>query len=412
MALTVRCYMRCPFGDEWSVIDSIGRGNGPSSWSWLLAQHNEHRIAITRVLVWLDLVGFGGKNVSLFVEIYLVLLLHWLVICYVLERFTDFAKPLKRTLQGVFGFCIFHPNQIENFTWAFQISFVLPFAVGTIAVLGTAFFRGLPHRWLTTLGVAVAPIFAGLTFAAGLLIGPIVLCLASLRRLPVRFVITILAIFLLSTGAYLWGYKSFNSADAPQRALSDPKGILVYVLTYFGASWTRVVPHKERVMAFISMACLGAVGIRAARQRDELSDFEWFCFAECGLMLVIAFVTALGRLRFGAGQAYASRYQTPAMLYWGALCSLIMIAVWRARPQAFALVQGILLLIMCFSVLTFFRIWSATASRADLLRSACNSIVKGVYSEAAVRTLDVPDGAIQPGLTLLRNTWGAAGRPK
>jgi hypothetical protein len=126
IALTVRCYMPCPFGDQWFVIDSIARGNGPSSWSWLFGQHNEHRIAIPRALIWLDLVRFHGKNVSLFVEIYLVLLLHWIAICYALERFTDFPTGLKRTLQGLFAFCIFHPNQNENFTWPFEISLCFP----------------------------------------------------------------------------------------------------------------------------------------------------------------------------------------------------------------------------------------------------------------------------------------------
>jgi len=405
IALTVRCYMRCPFGDEWFVINSIARGNGPSSWSWLFAQHNEHRIAITRLLIWLDVVAFHGKNLSLFVEIYFVLLLHWFAICYALERFTDFPKPLKRTLQGLFAFCIFHPNQSENLTWAFQISFVLPFAFGTIALLCLAFFRRLPRPWLTTLAVALAPMFAGLTFAAGLLIGPVVLCLAIVRRLPFRFLVTILTVFLLSMGAYLWGFKPPDPAHPPQHALADSKGIFLYVLTYFGASWTRILPHKERLIAFLSIACFAALVIRSVRNRIELSDFDWLCIAECSLMLLVAFVTALGRLQFGLGQAYASRYQTPAMLYWGALCSLLIIALWRARPQRFAFVQAILLLIMCLSALTFFRVWSASASRADSLREACDSVTNRTYNGESVRTLDVPGGEIEPGATFLRKMW-------
>jgi hypothetical protein len=406
LALTVRSYMPCPFGDEWSVINSIARGNGPSSWYWLFGQHNEHRIAITRMLVWLDLVAFRGKNVSLFVEIYLVLVLHWVAICYALDRFTDFPKPLNRTLQGLFAFCIFHPNQSENMTWAFQISFLLPFAVGTIALLSVAFFRRLPRRWLTTLAVALAPIVAGLTFAAGLLIGPVVICLAMIRRLPWRFLVIVLFAFLLSVGAYLWGFKPPDPAFPPRRALTDPKGIFIYVLTYFGASWTKILPHKERLIAFLSIACFLTLVIRSVRNRKQVSDFEWFCIAECSLMLVIAFATALGRLQFGPGQAYASRYQTPAMLYWGALGSLMIIAAWRTRPQSFASVQAILLVIMCLSALTFFRTWSATANRADSLRRACDRVIKGNYTAVTVRTLDVPGGEIEPGASLLRNTWG------
>ncbi|MGI9075312.1 MAG: hypothetical protein ACR2JB_29230 [Bryobacteraceae bacterium] len=412
LALTVRCYMPCPFGDEWFVIDSIARGNGPSSWSWLFGQHNEHRIAIPRALIWLDLVRFDGKNVSLFVEIYLVLLLHWIAICCALERLTNFPTALKRTLQGLFAFCIFHPNQNENLTWPFEISFVLPFAIATASLLLSAFFPQLRRPWLATFYVAVSPLLAGLSLASGLLIGPVTLCLAVIRRLPYRFVIIILTAFLLSVGIYVWGYKSPDPANSAQSALADPKGLFVYVLTYFGASWTKILPHKERLVALLSVACFVALVIRAVRKQKLLSAFEWFCIAECSLMLVIALATALGRLKFGVGQAYASRYQTPAMLYWGALCSLIITAVWRARPQRFKLVQGTLLLIMCLSALTFFRIWSATTSRADSLRRACDSVVKGHYSEETLKTLGVPGGDIQPGATLLRKAWGAGGTPK
>ena len=409
LALTVRCYMPCPFGDQWFVINSIARGNGPSSWAWLFGQHNEHRIAIPRALIWLDLVGFHGKNVSLFVEIYLVLVLHWVAIWYALERLTDFPKALKRTLQGLFAFCIFHPNQNENFTWPFEISFVLPFAIATVALLSVAFFSHIHRRWLAMIYVAVYPLLGGLSLASGLLIGPAVICLAIIRRLPYRLVITVLGVFLLSSGAYLWGFKPPDPAYSLQTALADPKGLFVYVLTYFGASWTKILPHKERTIAFISMACLVALVIQSVRRQKQISAFEWFCIAECGLMLVIAYATALGRLKFGVGQAYASRYQTPAMLYWGALCSLVIIWIWRARPQRLALAQVILLLIMCLSGLTFVRIWNTTSTRADSLARACDSVVKGNDSKATARTLGVPDEGIQPGAMLLRKVWGAAG---
>jgi uncharacterized membrane protein SirB2/HAMP domain-containing protein len=412
VALTVRCYMPCPFGDEWVVIDSIARGHGPSSWSWLFGQHNEHRIAIPRALIWLDLVRFHGKNVSLFTEIYLVLLVQWIAICYALERLTDFPNALKRTLQGLFAFCIFHPNQNENLTWPFEISFVLPSAIASVALLLVAFFPRSRRPWIATTYVALSPLVAGLSLASGLLIGPVTICFAILRRLPYRLVMITLTIFLLSVGAYLWSYKSPDPANSAQSALTDPKGLLVYVLTYFGASWTKILPHKERTLALLSIICFVAIVIHSARNRRPLSAFEWFCIAECSLMLFIALATAVGRLKFGVGQAYASRYQTPAMLYWGALCSLIIIAAWRAWPQRLAWVQAALLLVMCLSALTLFRIWSGTASRADSLRRACDSVIKGDYSAETTKILGIPDGYIQPAATLLRKTWDAAGTPK
>ena len=117
-------------------------------------------------------------------------------------------------------------------------------------------------------------------------------------------------------------------------------------------------------------------------------------------MLAIAAVTALGRLRFGVGQAYASRYQTPAMLYWGALCSLVMIRVWRTRPDKFKLAQAILIFTLLLSVLTFNKIWRTTSARADLLREACNVVATGSDDKEAAKTLYATDAGIEPGAAL------------
>lgn len=133
IAVTCHSYIPCPFWDEWVVVADIGSGKGPTHLAWLWSQQNEHRLAIPRLLVWLDLVAFHGRNVSLFIEILGVQVLHWAALCFVVERFTRAPVSVKRSIQGLFGFCLFHPNQLENFTWAFQIGFVLPFALANVS---------------------------------------------------------------------------------------------------------------------------------------------------------------------------------------------------------------------------------------------------------------------------------------
>lgn len=405
LAITVRCYMPCPFGDEWFTVDAVAHGAGPLDWPWLFGQHNEHRLAIPRLLIWLDLAAFGGKNVSLFVEIWLVLVLHFAAVVYVLERFTDFSIPLRRTLEGIFAFCIFHPNQNENLTWAFQIGFVLPFAIATAALLATAFYTKLRQRLLATISVAVSPLLAALNMAGGLLIGPVALGLAFSKRLSLRFPAIVAPVLLATAGAYVWHFQPPDPAHRPLAALAHPKDIFVYILTYFGASWTRMLPHKERTIAFLSLVCLAYLAIRTVRRRIALSDFEGFCFAECILMLAVAFVTALGRLHFGVGQAFASRYQTIAMLYWASLASLVLIAVWRERPSRFQLAQGVLVLLMFASALTFYKIWRDVSRRADSLQSACTEVVRGSDNARAAKTLYATDAGIEPGASYLRKIW-------
>ena len=65
-ALTVRTYMPCPLWDEWGFIGDIANGAGPQNLHWLWNQQNEHRVPMTRLLVWFDVFAFKGRNISLF----------------------------------------------------------------------------------------------------------------------------------------------------------------------------------------------------------------------------------------------------------------------------------------------------------------------------------------------------------
>jgi hypothetical protein len=59
--------------------------------------------------------------------------------------------------------------------------------------------------------------------------------------------------------------------------------------------------------------CAWVVTRRPARQ------LVIYCALTGGFLLSTAFLTALGRVDFGLEQASASRYQTPAMLFWWTL---------------------------------------------------------------------------------------------
>src|SRR5439155_1033544 len=48
-------------------------------------------------------------------------------------------------------------------------------------------------------------------------------------------------------------------------------------------------------------------------------------------VLATAAMTGLGRLKLGIQQAEDSRYETPAMLYWGCAFAALIIAAWQLR---------------------------------------------------------------------------------
>lgn len=404
-ALCVRTYMPCPFGDDWFVVTNIAQGNGPLSFAWLWAQHNEHRIPITRLLIWLDLFVFGGTNKSLFVEIFFMQLLHWAAISCVIERWTAFEPPIRRTLQGLFAFCLFHPNQYENFTWAFQISFILPFTIITVALLAITFYERLRCRAVAGVFVAMAPLLAALNMAGGLVAGPVLPFLAVAKHLRIRLLALIALVFTLSCVAYVWQYHPPHPSHGPGMALRDPLGILKYVLTYFGASWTRLLPHKERIIAFVSLVACVVFAVRAFRGRKSVSNFEWFCLGECTFSFGVAVVTGLGRLYLGPGQAFASRYQTAAMIFWAALCSLILLAVIRRWPSRIFTIQVVLAAMLLLSTFTWREIWNSAVSRSGGLRVACAAVMDGTAGSSEVRTLDIGKAGLEPAETFLRKRW-------
>jgi hypothetical protein len=219
------------------------------------------------LLVWLDLVAFHGRNVSLFIEILGVQVLHWAALCFVVERFTRAPVSVKRSIQGLFGFCLFHPNQLENFTWAFQIGFVLPFALATLALILMAFFSRWRRPVLAVIIAGGMPILAALNLAGGLVIGPVVVGIAWCKRTRAWVGAMLTAIWFASAAGYLYGYHRAGTDLPPCAAILQGRKLFLYVLTYFGASWTRLLPHKERLIALASILIFAAILGRALRRR-------------------------------------------------------------------------------------------------------------------------------------------------
>ncbi len=403
IALTIRCYMRCPFWDEWELVSDIAKGARPWNWHWLWSQHNEHRVATTRLLVWLDVSAFGAKNVSLFVEMYLVQLLHWGFLCYAVERWTHFSRPLKRTIQGVFGFCLFNLVQGENLTWAFQVSFLLCIALATATLLLISFYERVPRLLLSCLGAV--PLIAATNLSAGLLIGPIGLLLAWMKHVPRRYIIAIGLTFLASVLFYFHGYSNPDPSHSPMLAVRDPLNVVAYLLVYMDAGWIPFA-HRYGVLGLASLIVFFALAIRGIRYRRRLTAFEYFCLFECAFVIAVATSTAAGRAHFGLWQAGSSRYQSFGMLYWAALFSLALITIEQNKPAwSRRARQTMLAWMVCSSVYTPL-LWYAHSARSDKHLRACSVLMRDPTDVEAQRTLYFDAGTFPSALTLLRRVWG------
>ena len=125
------------FFDQWGLVSQLMLSNGHLSVTQLWALHNEHRIPWGKLAGYADLKVFGGRNVSLLCEIYLIQAMEALFLIWIVRKYWRPNWPQVMSVAGLFLFAMFYPIQIENFYWGFQVAFVtLPFAASVS--LGTA----------------------------------------------------------------------------------------------------------------------------------------------------------------------------------------------------------------------------------------------------------------------------------
>jgi hypothetical protein len=250
----------------------------------------------------------------------------------------------------------------------------------------------------------LAPLIAATNLSAGLLIGPAVLALAWLKRLSWRALVLLLAIYLLTSIAYLHGWTS--DGPSPLAALQSPTKLIAYVLTYFDVSlpllrW--IDPY--RIVAALSLTTFLVLLIRAILNPKRISNFEWFCLAECALIVMTASLTALGRVQFGIGQALAGRYRTSAMLYWAAFFSLLQITVWRTWPAKLRAAETLVYASVILWLLPLPFYWKSQTQRSDTLRQACAAVISGHYDAETVRQLNPSLDEVKAAAKILRPLW-------
>jgi len=126
----VRFGGRMPVMDDWEMVPRL-TGDSPVSFSWLWAQHNEHRIPLPR-LVYLGLVGLTGDFRS-----------GMILSVFLLSGAAAGSIAAMASLRGrvsladaVFPLAILGLGQHKNLLWCFQLQMVLSAAL-ILAVLAT-----------------------------------------------------------------------------------------------------------------------------------------------------------------------------------------------------------------------------------------------------------------------------------
>ncbi len=97
----------------------------------------------------------------------------------------------------------------------------------------------------------------------------------------------------------------------------------------------------------IGAALFAFSGWRMLRRRDDQPPARAATFALCAFAFGMVLLTAIGRVNFGPGQALASRYQTPVIVFW---LTLVLFGASGREPTA-RMRTGLMLLALPLQVL-------------------------------------------------------------
>jgi hypothetical protein len=342
--LVVVSYSSLPYWDGWIQI-RYGAGLAPSSpLHWLWSQHNDHRLVIPKLFLLADLKWFHANQVFLLVSIFAIQLLLLLLFGWSMRVLGGWRGAVWRTGFGLTAFCLFCLSQWENLTWSFQTCFVLPGLCASVAFVGLLLYwtrsgqraNGWTLWKYVVLSIAGA-LGAAYSLSNGNLVWPLLVGTALLLRLRRAVVLSFAIAGTLSTALYMHGFVVRSTAFLSPEALV---GLCKYVAAYLGSPWVQAqgdVFHLP-ASAVRTAEVIGIAGLVVFVA--VLGKLPSYIRGRCGfciqLVLTLLFcvgtsaVTAVGRFFFGAGQAFSSRYQTVALLFWCCLALLWLVSIAKA----------------------------------------------------------------------------------
>jgi hypothetical protein len=377
----IHFYTVAPFADTWNIIDEIAKNHGRVSLAMLWAQHNEHRMAMTKLLMWADLFWARGKGSSLFFEIYLIQTFVAFLMMYAVLRVGKWRWVDAQAALGVALFCRFYLLQYDMFLWSFCIQVAPTYALGALAYVALARYAITQNRgWLAA--AAMAAFLAPLNLAGGQVVWP-VLCVAAWNlRLKIRTVLLFAGSGAVSIAVYLIGYSS-TPGQSPWVALRQPGALLRYNLLYFAGSWDSLSRPVGYVLAVAALSGVIAWSIKIVIRRDA-SPLRVALLALASSLMANAFLTSLGRWSFGLEQATESRYQTAALLFWCCIFLLSMDLLLEFAPKFAPALTGTALALMLVAALNTPAPWQKGNEFYERMDAGILPLVADVEDDAVV----------------------------
>ena len=398
-----------PQGDEWfnlAVFRSILTGK--TVLADLFGQHNDHRIAFPRLILFSDYLFFKGEGNF---DLTAIFLMQGTLVGLLLSLLAGTQTIGKGSVAvgAMVPLLLFSLRQSENFVWGFQVTFISVFTLAALAIV--IFARALERSRLAGRSGVLTLVSCGFaalaTFAMsnGLLCAVVLILMAMVARASRRQIIGMAAVTAALIAAFSFRYHLLGGAPLREAWMRDPVAVLLYAAAYIG---NFLDPDIDAAIFFGACGLMALVIVFArfvtGRDRDPTR------LALLGIALFTAgsaFVTALGRFSDGIGGAMSSRYATGSALFWCAM----LICGWSlsgSSSRSVAVALRIILAGACLVLLT--AIVQVQAPGVAILQDRAfnrnmieNALDQGLVDEPMLTSMDEFPVQVREILPLLRS---------
>ncbi|KGE51178.1 hypothetical protein WCN79_19870 [Xanthomonas axonopodis pv. vasculorum] len=345
-----------PFWDMWDggLGFYVRQMTDISQW-W--AQHNEHRIVLSRILFFMDYRYFDSNGAVLVVINYLLACSTFGLLAWCAVQCDASRKGDGRLIAAFILCCALLWTQSNNLTWAFQSQFFLANLLPLLALvlLHTSCltrFRGNTIVFVAALTVAA---MAAISMANGVLAGSVVATACLLGRQNWRRNLLAWAVAIAVPALY------FHHYTAPARHGSilvslrtEPLEVIKFFFAYVGSPFAHLDASGSlhlgwAILAGVLLLTAGAIlCLRTLLKRRDKVDVDLVVTLFLGYLVASAFATAGSRALFGLDAAVASRYTTPGLLVLGCVLILASRTLFRDRALTTPYQIGLALIALAF----------------------------------------------------------------
>lgn len=311
LGLVARYAVNVPFADDFTLAPMLlAARNGTLSARELFAQHNEHRMVLSR-LVTLGFAQLARGDLRLQMMFSVVVVALTGIVVWLLIRSTITGGPRQQLgLMLLFSILLFSPVQAENWTWAFQCALFLNNLLLVTAIAIAVSKQPLAVKFVVA---TVLSTVATYSFGSGLLLWLLTFPLALLN--PTRRTQRLLwlggwiACAAAAISCYFIRYQQ-PAEHPPLLGSHRLTEYLLYALAFTGAHlsalYSGIVAPAVLGLTLLALTTSAVLCVYRADSEMRRRVSPWIALSAYALLNAV--LAAMTRISFGVSQALSSRY--------------------------------------------------------------------------------------------------------